>query len=163
VIRIVDGLALCFEALHKAGYLYRDLNLDHVMVGESGIGLVDYEWCVKLDTSGSGHVDSRAGTWETMAPEEFEMGNVITSTSNIYTLGTVLLQLATRRNPFFVSPVEIPDFESQRLRAKELHQQLPGIHTADLKIDRILKQALQPTPGDRYQFVEEFRNALIWQ
>lgn len=161
VIRIVDGLAQCFEALHKVGYLYRDLNLAHVIVSETRIGLIDHEWCVKLDISGSGRVDSQAGTWETMAPEEFGMDNIITRTSNTYTLGTVLLQLTAREDPFFVSPEEIPHSGSQRQRAKELHQELPSIRTGNSEIDRVLYQALQPEPSKRYKSVTEFREALI--
>jgi len=160
-LRIVDGLAQCFEALHKAGYLYRDLNLSHVIVDGLNVGLVDYEWCVKMDTSGLGRVDSRAGTWETMAPEEFEVGNTIAPMSNTYTLGIVLLQLTTGKNPFFVSSEEISNSESQRLRAKELHQQLQNIHTGSKKIDHILNRSLRPMPEERYQSVAEFRGALI--
>jgi eukaryotic-like serine/threonine-protein kinase len=160
-IRIVDGLALCFNALHNAGYLYRDLDLAHVLVGTSRIGLVDHEWDVKLSEAGAGVVDSRAGTWETMAPEEFIVGNNMTPASNTYTLGVALLQLATGENPFFVAPEAFHTSESQREQAKELHELLPRIYTGSPSVDHILDRALQPEPSDRYQSIPEFREALI--
>ncbi len=159
-LHIVDGLSLCFESLHEAGYLYRDLNLSHVIISESRVGLVDHEWCVESDASGVGRVDNQAGTWETMAPEEFVVDNSMARTSNTYTLGVVLLQLVTGKNPFFVSVKETPNTELQRLRAKELHRQLPSIQTGHTDIDHILRQALQPEPSKRYQSVAAFRDAL---
>jgi serine/threonine protein kinase len=157
---IVDGLALCFDALHKVGYLYRDLNLDHVIVNETKVGLVDHEWCVLADKAGWGRVDSRAGTWETMAHEEFRVGNRITRASNTYTLGVVLLQLTTRINPFFISAAEAPNVEIGRINTRSLHERLPDIQTTNIALDSMLNVALQPTPNRRYQSVTEFREAL---
>ena len=159
-LRIVDGVAACFEALHQVGYLYRDLNLGHVIVSDSGIGLVDHEWDVKVASAGHACVDSMAGTWETMAPEEFAVGDVMHLSSNTYTLGVVLLQLATGRNPFHVSPEKIADSSAQRQQAGQLHKQLPMIDSGHRGVDQMLEQALAPEMSARYQSVTEFRRSL---
>ena len=115
---VVDGLALCFQALLKADYLYRDLNLNHVILNGSEISLVDVEWSVGKDLEGVWRVDSLGGTWETMAHEEFRVGNPMTVMSSTYTLGVVLLQLVSGGNPFHVDPISTPNSEVRRFKTR---------------------------------------------
>jgi len=159
--RITDGLATCFAALHRADYLYRDLILGHILVDHARISLVDCEWSVLMDPKTHiAQVDNRAGTWETMAPEEFEVGNIMTPTSNTYTLGIVLLQLLTGRNPFYITKESIPDADQRRHATQQLQQTLPKIATRNPSFDQIIIQALQPEPARRYQTVADFQQAL---
>lgn len=159
-IRIVMGLSACFSVLKKAGFLYRDLNFGHILVDDEMISLVDHEWDISLSATGSGTVDSLAGTWETMAPEEYTVGNSINEASNIYTLGSVLLQLISGKSPFYISKDDEPDAEKRRDATLHLMEIFPGVNTGDAKLDEIVNTSLQWDPADRYKSIEDFRNAV---
>ncbi len=160
-IRIVLGLSACFSALMSAGFLYRDLNLGHILVDNKTVSLVDHEWNVPLSDTGSGIVDSLAGTWETMAPEEYAVGNSITEASNVYTLGAVLLQLVSGRSPFYIPKDDEPDAGKRRAATLQLMKVFPGVNTADAKLNQVINTSLQWNPADRYTSIEDFRNAVL--
>lgn len=159
-IRIVMGLSACFSALKNAGFLYRDLNLGHILVGSDTVGLVDHEWDIAISATGSGVVDSLAGTWETMAPEEYMIGNSITETSNVYTLGSVLLQLISGKSPFYIPKENEPDDEKRRAATLQLMEIFPGVNTGEAKLDEVINTSLQWSSIERYKSVDDFRNAL---
>ena len=159
-IRIVIGLSACFSALKNAGFLYRDLNLGHVLVDGETVNLVDHEWDILLSDTGNGIVDSLAGTWETMAPEEYTVGNTLNEASNVYTLGTVLLQLVSGRSPFHVSKDDEPDAETRRIATLQLMRTFPGVDTGDAKLDEVINTSLQWHRVDRYNSIDDFRTAV---
>jgi len=159
-VAIVDRLAVCFTALKNAGYIYRDLNFGHILTNQHDTSLVDHEWDVKLDANGVGIVDSLAGTWETMAPEEYEVNNVINEATTVFTLGTVLLQLLTGVSPFYIDPQEIPDENKRRNATLQRMQSFTGVTILRSDMNKILNKALHPDASQRYQEIEEFRNQL---
>ena len=62
------------QALLRAGVLYRDLNLQHLIFTLQGVRIVNLEAAEIQQTDGLWRVISRRGTYETMAPEEFTVG-----------------------------------------------------------------------------------------
>lgn len=160
-IRIVMGLSACFSALKNAGFLYRDLNLGHILVSGEMVSLVDHEWDIPISATGSGVVDSLAGTWETMAPEEYMVGNSITETSNVYTLGSVLLQLISGESPFYIPKENEPDDEKRRAATLQLMEIFPGVITGDTKLDEVINTSLQWSASSRYKSIDDFRNAVL--
>lgn len=158
--KIIHGLASSFEVLKNAGYLYRDLNLNHVILGVSTSGLVDVEWSVPIDENGLAIVDSEAGTWETMAPEEFQVGNQISEASTVYTLGVVLVQLLTGRNPFYIPKETIPDTTLRRQATYELHAKIPRLEIHSSQLSKLVHTCLDPSPSNRYRSIELFKYEL---
>lgn len=157
---VVGGLANCLSALRNRGYLYRDLNLNHVLVGESQVSLIDMEACEQEVLPGVWRVSSKAGTWETMAEEEFSVGNQLSESTNTYMLGVVALQLVTGSNPFFVEPSLVPDPEKRREYAWGLHAQNPKINTEDESMSQFLNQALASDPSQRFETINDFQSNL---
>ena len=157
---IVDSLAKSLLVLKSKGYLYRDLNLEHVLLNQNRIYLVDLEGCVRQESPGEWRVNSRSGTWETMAPEEFEVGNRLSEATGTYMLGVLALQLTLGDNPFFISQEKIPDGEARRKATLELHEALPEINSGNKKLDAFLTKALQPEPKKRFEKIEDFQAAL---
>ncbi len=156
-IAIVDGLARCFAAVIRAGYYYRDLNLEHVLVDAEQVSLVDHERDVPAAT---GVIDTLGGTWETMAPEEFAKDGRMTEASNVYTLGVVLTQLLQGRNPFFLANGGDTSEEDLRASVKALHEAPPRIEVGDPRLDGLINTVLQPDPQMRIQTVTQFRAEL---
>lgn len=163
-VSITSQLARRFRSLSRAGYVYRDLNLSHIMVdGKPGdelkVGLLDFEACVKKGADGSAVVDSERGTWETMAPEEFTVGNRVSDATAVYALGTILIQLVSGSCPFRVGK-EVP-VNMQRDFARFLHERgVPYLPFEGTPMHDVLNRSLAPNPRDRYQSITEFKEAV---
>ena len=164
-VEIVGQLAERFKSVSRGGYLYRDLNLAHVVVDEGSrgdfqVGLLDYELCVPK-RGDVARIDTTKGTWETMAPEEFRRGSTMTEASNVYSLGVVLVQLTTGRNPFFVSGELAPDEEQGKGLTEFLHRR--GLTFSPFEgspMGDVISRSLAPNPEDRFQTLDEFQDAL---
>lgn len=81
-------------------YLYRDLNLEHLIFSTDKVVFVDLE-----STIGSMHPDNwnlcdMRGTWETMAPEEFRGYGRLTARTATYRAAIVSHLILTGRLPF---------------------------------------------------------------
>jgi serine/threonine protein kinase len=163
-INIGIGLVADFQALSDGGYLYRDLHPGHVIVdeknGQLSVGLVDVESAVAKDENGVAVTPLMRGTWETMSPEEFYQGSIMTEASNVYSIGCLMLQLVTGESPF-TSPQGADEEEIERMLAsvRTLHEQLPDIRVPG-KLGEVITKALDPDSARRYQSLEEFSSAL---
>ncbi|HEU4715424.1 MAG TPA: lipopolysaccharide kinase InaA family protein [Candidatus Saccharimonadales bacterium] len=165
-VAITDGVAGCFDALNKAGYVYRDLTLDHVLVDEEGgkykVGLIDVEASERKGADGVAEIansDQKRGTWETMSPEEFGDNPKVDERSSVYSLSCLLNQLVAGESPFHV-PYEVSDDVGARLRFTEfLHKRGPSVQTEG-KLGEVIRTGLHPDPEKRYQTIRDFREAL---
>ena len=157
---IITGLVNCLIVLRNKGYLYRDLNFNHVLIDGARVSLVDMEAAVKFESQAIWRTNSRTGTWEVMPHEEFRVGNRLLENAITYSLGVTTLQLATGSNPFFVSIKQIPNHEVRRVFVRELHKEIPLIHTSNNSLDAFLAKALQPVPSKRFEKIEDFQSAL---
>lgn len=162
-IRIGIGLVGDLQALSDAGYLYRDLSLSHVIVNESGgrvdVGLVDVESCLKKDKRGNATIEQPRGTWETMSPEEYEPGSVMSEASNVYSAASLVLQMVEGRSPYHVPGGSAKDVDEEFAMSRRTHEVVPDIKTTG-RLGDVLRKALDPSPDKRYESLADFRDAL---
>jgi len=154
---ITVGLTRCFEAVSDGGYLYRDLNPAHIMIHGTSVGLIDLEASARKDEDGKARMTDPRGTWETMSPEEFEMGGTITEASNVYSLGCMLYQMVAGNNPF--SGHTGPTADEAFAQAKALHEKK---YPAPIEgpLGEVITKALHPDPNKRYATLQAFRRAV---
>lgn len=82
------------------GYLYRDLNLEHIIFNNDKVVLIDLESAV-VGTYGSGwKLQDMRGTWETMAPEEFPGYGWLSARTATYRVAVVSHLILTGKLPF---------------------------------------------------------------
>lgn len=154
-IGIVRRLAVALIALRDCTYYYRDFNLSHILLSDSGVSLVDHEADVKIDDDGSAVVDLETGTWETMAPEEFVVGSKMHESTTTYTLAVILHQLTHGRNLYRLESTDNMTVDERRVLARALH--LEPLRPEDFEHSRsFFMQALNPNPIERMQRIEEF-------
>jgi predicted ATPase len=99
--------AQALAAAHEAGVVHRDIKPDNIMVRSDGyVKVLDFGLARRLPTltSESGETDVTApgaflGTVAYMSPEQTR-GAVADGASDIFSLGIVAYQLATREHPF---------------------------------------------------------------
>ncbi len=106
VIAIGEQIAETLEHAHEAGIIHRDLKPANVMISaKAQIKLLDFGVAalLRLDeedvTQSLASVNDLAGTLPYMAPERLH-GRTANALSDVYSLGVVLYQLATRQLPF---------------------------------------------------------------
>jgi len=94
--QLCEGLA---EA-HRLGIVHRDLKPNNIMVDKEGRArIMDFGIARSLKTKGITDAGVVFGTPEYMSPEQVE-GKEIDQTSDIYSLGIILYEMATGRVPF---------------------------------------------------------------
>jgi tetratricopeptide (TPR) repeat protein len=128
-------LAALAEA-HAKGIIHRDLKPGNIMIGKSGIKVLDF------GLAKSGHDETVTashmvlGTPAYMAPEQRE-GKPADVRSDIYSFGCVLYEMLTGAR-----------VGSQRTRV------------ASRKLERIVSRCLEEDPGRRWQSVDELEREL---
>jgi eukaryotic-like serine/threonine-protein kinase len=148
-IHIVREVARALAYAHRTagGIVHRDVAPDNIMVTFSGeTRLIDFG----LARGGSDPALTRPGViigrYSYTAPEMLA-GATADRRADIYSLGVVLWQLLTGRDPTFVG-LEAPPPPSA------LKQTLPN------GLDEIVMQALAAEPDNRYATAEELQRAL---
>jgi len=168
VLEIGATLADALAASHEKGIIHRDLKPANIMLAgrERRVKVLDFglaklreeaaadgETTTTAALSGEGRI---LGTVAYMSPEQAE-GKSVDARSDLFSLGTVLYEMATGERPF------TGDTSISELSA--ILRDTPKSVT-DLRADlpkefaRIIRQCLQKDPEERYQTAKDLRNQL---
>lgn len=165
-LEICEGL----RAMHDAGIIHRDLKSRNVMLanrnGAIRAVVMDFGLAREVRTATSETASQLneglavAGTPEYMAPEQFA-GERLTPAADIFALGVVMYEMATRRHPFPSRTI---------LKAAVQHGRKPAVPSSIQKklphrCDVVIGRCLEFDPKKRYGLAniaaEEIRDS--WQ
>jgi hypothetical protein len=143
-MRLGDAL----DAIHRAGYVHRDVKPQNVMLDASGhVYLSDFGLAKQtLASSGETRSEHWVGTLDYVAPEQIR-GERVDARADIYSLGGVLYFMLTGGVPFeretdqaklWAHLADPPPLPSQARR------ELP------VELDTVVLRALAKDPADRY-------------
>ncbi|RKE23652.1 WD40 repeat domain-containing serine/threonine protein kinase [Streptomyces sp. TLI_171] len=102
VVRLAVGLAAALGGIHHAGLIHRDLKPSNVMLAADGPRVIDFGIARATDSEGGTeitHTGWLVGSPAFMSPEQAE-GHELTPSSDVFSLGAVLVQASTGRSPF---------------------------------------------------------------
>jgi eukaryotic-like serine/threonine-protein kinase len=159
VADIIQQTGRALTAAHEAGVCHRDLKPANVMVqtltgGEDLVKLIDFG-IASLQGMGETTGHTVVGTWEYMAPEQFDGKS--SPASDVFQLGALAYELVTGITPYRSTTPGALIYQKTkqvRVRPSDLRPELPESAEA-----AILK-ALSPTPEDRYLRARDFGDAL---
>lgn len=139
--RLASGL----QAAHERGIIHRDISPDNVILPHGDVAqakIIDFG-IARQTRGGEGTVvgDGFAGKYNYVSPEQLGLfGGDVGATSDIYSLGLVLVEAATGRAlDMRGSPVEV--IEKRRV--------VPDLSGVDDRLRALLERMLTPDPGQR--------------
>ncbi len=147
---LIEKLCEAIEAAHRALIAHRDIKPTNVLVTDEGVlKLIDFGISKSLDDDAK-TIEARM-TPRYASPEQLS-GGAITTATDIYSLGVVMYEVLTGRNPFAaLSGLDL---------AKAIHDgpvQTPDIPT---ELASIVLKAMARRPEDRYESVMAVREDL---
>lgn len=147
-LQIVVEVASALDALHRAGYVHRDVKPGNVLWSEErGAVLIDLGFAVATDAAG-GESTTTAGTVHYIAPEQARGSDKLDVRADIYALGATLYHLTTGSLPF-------EGRTSEEVLAKQVLESLSGerIRALDLspQLHYFLEKMMAKEPEMRFQ------------
>ncbi|NIA01740.1 MAG: protein kinase [Bacteroidia bacterium] len=169
LLEIAIPLADAVSCAHRAGITHRDLKPDNVMIDNEGrLRVLDFGLAKPKEPLSFGESTQAAtatavteegkilGTVAYMAPEQAE-GKPVDSRSDVFSLGTILYEMASGRRPFQgdTSMSTIGSIlKDEPVSVTELNHSLPR------HLGRIVRRCLAKDPDRRYQSALDLRNEL---
>ena len=153
--QILDG----FSYAHRKRVIHRDIKPSNFLITrQKQIKILDFGIAKILDGNHSiTKTGTKMGTVLYMSPEQVK-GEVVDQRSDIYSLGITLFQMATGRVPYDPNTTEFQVYrqivDERIVPISEYYPPSPPY------LDRLLEKATAKDPNDRFQTVDEFKEAL---
>jgi serine/threonine protein kinase len=160
IAQVLDIAFKCCSALehaHQNGLVHRDIKPANIMLQESGeVKVTDFGTALST-RSDITQLAGIVGSPSYMSPEQVRE-QVCTHRSDMFSLGIVLYELLTGRNPFAGDS----DFTTM-YRISTEPAEPPSVLRPELppSVDKAILRALSKDPADRYADWVEFADALL--
>jgi serine/threonine protein kinase len=143
--------------VHEQNLVHRDIKPSNFMLDKKGrIKLMDFGIAKTTDSNSAEYTQTvtgmQMGTPMYMSPEQVKSTKEVTFSTDIYSLGVVLWQIAAVRKPYDTSELSVPEIQVSILR-----EPLPSLNTV---WDRIIEKATQKEISNRYNTIDSFSSVI---
>lgn len=148
ILPVFEAVVEAVDYVHRQDVVHRDIKPSNIKISSKGeIKLLDFGIAKNDQTLRLTMVGGLVGTPEYLAPEQVK-GKPADKRSDIWALGVLLYEMATRRTPFRTEP--LTEFirkisRAEYVSASSINQSLPGA------IDEVVGRCLKIKPDQRYQ------------
>lgn len=148
--QICDGLSHA----HKHGIIHRDLKPDNILFDQFGrIKIADFGIAISKNTKRKTKETQLLGSAHYMSPEQIQ-SREIDRHSDIYSLGCIIYEKLTGDHVFQANN----DFS---ILMSHINKPIPELPPALAEWQPIIDNCLAKKPSDRYDTVEELKDALL--
>ncbi|MCS6800916.1 MAG: protein kinase [Dehalococcoidia bacterium] len=155
--RIASQIADALDYAHARGIVHRDVKPTNILMArEDWAMLADFGIARLVEAQGLTSIGTGIGTPEYMSPEQ-ALGRPVDGRADIYSLGVVLFEMVTGRQPFSGPDsfsIVRQHVETPLPKASSVNPLVPPAHVA------IPEKATQKSPEQRYQTAAELKAAL---
>jgi serine/threonine protein kinase len=158
-VRIVVQVADALEYAHSNGVIHRDVKPSNILLTKEHKALLTDFGIAKITESLTAVTTSTGtfiGTPRYMAPEQIDQ-RPVDPTSDIYSLGVVLYEMLTSKNPFSgdsALSIVYAVLSQPPVTPRTYNPLIPP------NLEKVVLRALAKKPADRYQSASEFAAAL---
>ncbi len=168
-LEITIQIASALQAAHAAGIIHRDIKPDNVMIREDGyVKVLDFGLAklFEQESIANPHDPTRVdmqtkagivmGTAPYMSPEQAR-GGMLDARTDIFSLGAVLYEILTRRQPFSGETINhtiVAVLEQEPMPIASHNIQVP------IELERIVFKALAKKVNERYQTAKDLIDDL---
>ena len=154
---VVEVVARALSHAHAQGVIHRDIKPENLMVRHDGIlKLMDFGIAHVVDMEHLTMTGVVIGSPAHMSPEQVD-GKALDARTDIFSLGTMLFQLATGRLPFMADTAGALLKAIAEAKLPDVRTVCPGFPD---DLWRILTRMMARDPGDRYPSAEELADDL---
>lgn len=159
-ITIAQQIARALQHAHELGIVHRDLKPSNIMLHNNQVKIIDFSIArrapgvVNEKLTQTGEV---VGTPAYMSPEQCQSSDVDLR-SDVYSLGVVLYEMLTGKQPFKGQSV-VETMQKHIAETMPAFQSI-GVTHVPACLERIVERCLAKDPADRYQTMESFADDL---
>jgi len=157
VVHIGMQIAKAMEFAHEHEIIHRDIKPQNVIITETGeIKVTDFGIARAGSTSTMTRTGAILGTAHYISPEQAQ-GSIVGPTTDIYSLGVVIYEMATGELPFRgENPVAVAlkHINDTPLPPRQVFAGVPE------SLEAVILKAMAKNPADRYRSAEALRDDL---
>jgi hypothetical protein len=143
------GLVEALRDIHRAGVVHRDLKPSNVLMAEDGPRVIDFGISHAVDNQALTVTGRLIGTPPFMSPEQFTAPRDVTTASDVFSLGSLLVYAATGNRPF--------DGSSPYLTGYQVMYEAPVLDGVADPLRSIAERCLEKDPAARPELAELHR------
>ncbi|MFI5676762.1 endo alpha-1,4 polygalactosaminidase [Streptomyces cellulosae] len=140
------GLVEALRDIHRAGVVHRDLKPSNVLMAEDGPRVIDFGISHTVGNEALTVTGRLIGTPPFMSPEQFATPRDVTTASDVFSLGSLLVYAATGNRPF--------DGSSPYLTGYQVMYEAPALDGVAEPLRSIAERCLGKDPADRPELAE---------
>lgn len=160
-VDVATQVCAALEEAHGRGIIHRDIKpMNLVLTPRGQVKVLDFGLARFLTPSDGGSQEALksrtgvvTGTAPYMSPEQLR-GGVVDARTDVFSLGVVLYEMATRRRPFDRSNT------AATITAILFDDPPPLGSVQHAALMQVIRRALRKDPADRYQTIGEMKRAL---
>ena len=157
-VMIASEVCAALVHAHSLGVIHRDIKPDNIMIrGDGRIKLTDFGIAQIVDVQRLTVTGQLIGSPAYMAPELIR-GDPVDARADVFSVGTVLYQMATTQLPFRGDNAHQV---LQRVAAGQFVAPRFANPLVDPNLEAIVLRAMAGAPADRYASIAEMRSAVV--